>query len=92
MKKTDLVVAVSEKTGMSKKDSTAAVDAVFAAITDALVVGDKVSLVGFGTFVVKERAAREGVNPAKKGEKIMIPATKVPSFKAAKALKDEIKG
>ena len=76
---------------MTKKDSTNVVEAVFDAITEALVAGDKVSIVGFGTFSVKERAGREGVNPAKKGERITIPATKAPSFKAGKVLKEAVK-
>ncbi len=96
MKKNDLVAAVADITGFTKKDSTAAVDAVIDAITAALVAGDKVSLVGFGTFAVKERAERQGVNPAMakdgKVEKVIIPASKVPSFKAGKALKDAVKG
>lgn len=95
MKKNELVAAVAEKTGLTKKDSIAAVDAVIDAITEALVAGDKVALVGFGTFAVKERAARQGVNPAMakdgKLEKVTIPASKVPSFKAGKALKDAVK-
>ena len=95
MKKNDLVAVVAEKTGLTKKDSAAAVEAVLDSITEALVAGDKVALVGFGTFAVKERAAREGVNPAMakdgKVEKVIIPASKVPSFKAGKALKDAVK-
>ena len=96
MKKNDLVAVVAEKTGLTKKDSAAAVEAVLDSITEALVSGDKVSLVGFGTFAVKERAERQGVNPAMakdgKVEKVIIPASKVPSFKAGKALKDAVKG
>ena len=90
MNKTDLVAAVAAKAELSKKDAEAAVAAVFASITDALADGDKVSLVGFGTFDVKERAARTGLNPRTK-EKIEIPASKAPAFKAGKALKDAVK-
>lgn len=89
MTKTDLIAAVSTQTGLSKKDSDKAVTAVFEAITDALCKGDKVSLVGFGTFEVKARAAREGINPRTK-EKISIAASKLPAFKAGKALKDSV--
>ena len=91
MKKNELVAAVAEKTGLTKKDSTAAVDAVIDAITEALVAGDKVQLIGFGTFEVRERAAKEGRNPAT-GETIKIAASKVPAFKAGKALKDKVNG
>ncbi|MBE6720324.1 MAG: HU family DNA-binding protein [Ruminococcaceae bacterium] len=90
MNKTDLVAAVAAKAELSKKDAEAAVSAVFGAITDALADGDKVALVGFGTFDVKERAARTGLNPRTK-EKIEIPASKAPAFKAGKALKDAVK-
>ena len=90
MKKNDLVAVVAEKTGLTKKDSAAAVEAVLDSITEALVAGDKVALVGFGTFAVKERAAREGRNPAT-GAAMKIPASKAPAFKAGKAFKDAIK-
>ena len=90
MNKTDLVAAVAAKAEISKKDAEAAVSAVFASITDALADGDKVALVGFGTFEVKERAARTGLNP-RTGEKLSIPASKAPAFKAGKALKDAVK-
>lgn len=89
MTKTDLINAVAEKAELSKKDADKAVAAVFAAISDSLVAGDKVQLVGFGTFEVRDRAAREGKNPAT-GEKIQIAATKVPAFKAGKALKEAV--
>ena len=89
MNKTELVAAVAEKAGLSNKDAAKAVAAVFDAITDTLKAGDKVALVGFGTFAVKERAAREGVNPLT-GAKISIAASKAPAFKAGKALKDAI--
>ncbi|HZJ75105.1 MAG TPA: HU family DNA-binding protein [Clostridia bacterium] len=89
MNKTELVNEVA-KAGFSKKDADAAVTAVFESITEALRSGDKVQLVGFGTFSVRERAAKEGLNPRTK-ERIQIPATKVPGFKAGKALKDAVK-
>ncbi len=90
MTKVELVSAVAEKTGLSKKDSEKAVSAVFASITESLKKGEKLSLVGFGTFEVKERAARSGINPRTK-EPITIAASKSPVFKAGKALKDAIK-
>lgn len=89
MNKTELVAEVATKADVSKKDATAAVDAVFQAITEALANGDKVQLVGFGTFEVKDRAARQGLNPRTK-EPITIAAAKVPAFKAGKALKDAV--
>ena len=89
MNKTELVAAVAEKAGLSKKDAEKAVAAVIDAVVDTLKAGDKVQLVGFGTFEVKERAARTGINPLTK-EKIQIAASKAPAFKAGKALKDAI--
>jgi len=89
MNKTELIAAVAEKSGLSKKDSEKAVSAVLDAVTEALVAGDKVQLVGFGTFDVKERAARVGRNPKTK-EEIQIPASRVASFKVGKALKDAV--
>ena len=89
MNKAELVAAVVEKTALSKKDSEKAVNAAFEAITAALVGGDKVQLVGFGAFEVKERNARVGRNPKTK-EEIQIPASRVPVFKAGKALKDVV--
>ena len=89
MNKAELVAAVAEKTALSKKDSEKAVNAAFEAITAALVGGDKVQLVGFGAFEVKERNARVGRNPKTK-EEIHIPASRVPVFKAGKALKDVV--
>lgn len=80
---------VAEKTGFSKKDSDKAVVAVIDAISEALAGGDKVQLVGFGTFEVKERGERKGINPRTK-EEITIAASKLPSFKAGKALKDAV--
>ena len=89
MNKAELVAAVAEKTALSKKDSEKAVNAAFEAITAALVGGDKVQLVGFGAFEVKERNARVGRTPMTK-EEIQIPASRVPVFKAGKALKDVV--
>ena len=89
MNKTDLVKAVADA-GLTKKDAEKAVAAVFGAIEGALAKGDKVQLIGFGTFEVRERAAKEGRNP-KTGEKIRIAASKVPAFKAGAALKDAVK-
>jgi len=90
MNKTDLVNAVAEKSELSKKDAGKAVDSVFEAIMDSLSEGEKVQLIGFGNFEVRERAARKGRNP-QTGEEIEIPASKVPAFKAGKALKDSVK-
>ena len=87
MNKTELIAAAAEKAGLSKKDTEAAITAAIDAITAALAEGDKVQLVGFGGFEVKERAARIGRNPRTK-ESIEIPASKTPVFKAGKALKD----
>lgn len=89
MNKTELIAAVAEKTGMSKKDTEAVVSATLCAITDALKAEGKVQLVGFGSFEVKTRAARTGLNPRTK-EPVEIAATKVPVFKAGKALKDAV--
>lgn len=91
MNKFELVSAVAEKVGISKKDSGIIVDEVINVITEALGNGDKVQIVGFGSFEVRERAAREGRNPQKPDEKIMIPASKVPVFKAGRGLKDAVK-
>lgn len=90
MNKTELVAAVATKADLSKKDAEAVVKAVLDAVTEALADGEKVALVGFGTFEVKERAARTGKNP-RTGEAIEIPASKVPSFKAGAALKNAVK-
>ena len=89
MNKNDLSAAVAAKTNLSKKDSDAAVSAVIASITESLQAGDKVVLVGFGTFETRARAARTGINPATKA-KISIPASKAVAFKAGKALKDSV--
>ncbi len=89
MNKTQLVDVVVAKTGMKKKDAEAAVNAVTEAITEALKAGDKVQLIGFGTFDVKESAAREGRNP-RTGETIKIAASKRPVFSAGSALKNAV--
>ena len=86
MNKTQLIDVVATKTGLTKKAAEAAVNAVMAAIENALVEGDKVQLVGFGTFEVKTRAARNGKNP-RTGETITIPASKYPAFSAGSAMK-----
>lgn len=86
MNKADLVVKVANQTGLTKKASREAVDAVISAITDSLNKGERVTLVGFGTFHVMERKERKGVNPQTR-ETIQIPAKKVPKFKAGKSLR-----
>ncbi|MCH1626159.1 HU family DNA-binding protein [Ferdinandcohnia quinoae] len=91
MNKTELISAVAESAELSKKDATKAVDAVFEALQNALSNGDKVQLIGFGNFEVRERAARKGRNP-QTGEEIEIAASKVPAFKPGKALKDAVSG
>ncbi len=90
MNKSELIGVVAEKTEMSKKDTEKAVNAVFESIMETLAKGDKVQLVGFGTFEVRERKQREGRNPAT-GETITIPALNVPVFKAGKAFKERVK-
>ena len=89
MNKAELISAVSEKTGLSKKDSEKAINATFDTIVESLESGEKVQLVGFGVFDIKERAPRIGRNPKTK-EEIAIPASRVPTFKAGKALKDSV--
>lgn len=89
MNKAELINAVAEKTGLSKKDTEAVVSASIEVITASLAEGEKVQLVGFGSFEVKSRAARIGRNPRTK-EEIKIPASKLPVFKAGKALKDTV--
>jgi DNA-binding protein HU-beta len=89
MNKTQLIDVVATKTGLTKKAAEAAVNAVNEAITEALKAGDKVQIIGFGTYEVKERAAREGRNP-KTGAKMTIAASKTPVFTAGKALKDAV--
>ena len=90
MNKAELIAAAAEKAELSKKDTEAAVNAVVDVITAALKKGDKVQLVGFGSFETRKRAARVGRNPRTK-ETIKIPASSVPTFKAGKALKDAVK-
>ena len=89
MTKTELSAAVAEQAGLSKKDAEKAVSTVLDVIVEALEKGEKVQLVGFGTFEVRERAARTGKNP-RTGETIEIAASKVPAFKPGKALKDQV--
>ena len=89
MKKAELIDVVAAKAGLTKKDADKAIGAVVEAITEALAKGDKVQLVGFGTFDVRERSARTGLNPRTK-ETIEIPASKQPAFKAGQALKDAV--
>ena len=88
--KAELVSNVATATGLTKKDATAAVDAVFSSIQASLAKGEKVQLIGFGNFEVRQRAARKGRNP-QTGQEIQIPASKVPAFKPGKALKDAVK-
>ncbi|CAM2767223.1 MULTISPECIES: HU family DNA-binding protein [Salinicoccus] len=90
MNKTDLINAVSDQADLTKKEAGAAVDAVFDTIQESLKNGEKVQLIGFGNFEVRERSARKGRNP-QSGEEIEIAASKVPAFKAGKALKDAVK-
>ena len=89
MNKTELIAAVAEKAGIAKKDAEKAVNATLDAITETMVAGDKVQLVGFGTFETRRREARTGRNPRTK-EVVEIPASQVPVFKAGKALKDAV--
>ncbi len=89
MKKVELVEAVAQSAGLTKTDATKAIDATFAAITGALKKGDRVPVVGFGTFAVTKRAAREGRNP-RTGETVKIAARKAVTFKAGSALKDAV--
>ena len=91
MNKTELISRVAEISEITKKDAEKAVNATLEAIEGALAGGEKVQLVGFGTFEVRDRAARTGRNP-KTGEEIKIPATKVPAFKPGKALKEKVTG
>src|SRR5699024_6641024 len=87
---TELINAVAESSDLSKKDAGKAVDAVFETVMDTLGESEKVQIIGFGTFEVRDRAARKGRNP-QTGEEIEIPASKVPAFKAGKALRDAVK-
>ena len=88
--KAELIENFASSTGLTKKDATAAVDAVFSTIQETLAKGEKVQLIGFGNFEVRERAARKGRNP-QTGQEIQIAASKVPAFKPGKALKDAVK-
>ena len=89
MNKTELVAAIAEKTGLSKKDAESAVKAFTEVVSEELKKGEKIQMVGFGTFEVAERPAREGRNP-RTGKTMPIPASKAPKFKAGKALKDAV--
>ena len=89
MNKTELIAAAAAQANVSKKDAAAVIDAAFAAITASMAKGDKVQLIGFGTFEARARAARQGKNPLT-GKAIEIAACKVPAFKAGKALKDAV--
>ena len=91
MNKTDLVNEVATKAGMTKKDAERVINAFFAVVQDALKGGDKVQLIGFGTFETRDRKARKGRNP-QTGEEIMIPARSVPVFRAGKSFKDSVEG
>ena len=88
--KADLIDKVASKSGLTKKDATAAVESLFDTVTETLSEGERVQIIGFGSFEVRDRAARKGRNP-QTGEEIEIPATKVPAFKAGKGLKDAVK-
>ncbi len=90
MNKTEFINAVAAKEGIEKKCAEKAVNAVFATIADALAKGEKIQLVGFGTFEVRERAEKQGRNP-RTGETMTVPASKVPAFKAGAALKNAVK-
>lgn len=90
MNKTELVARVAEKTGLTKKHSQECLEAVLESIQEALVAGEKVQLVGFGTFEVRERKARQGRNPQQPEKVIKIPASKAPVFKAGKGLKEMV--
>ena len=90
MNKTDLTELMAEKAGIQKKEAGAALNALNESVIEALKKGDKVQIVGFGTFEIRERAARTGINPQTKKE-IKIAASKVPAFKAGKAFKDAVK-
>jgi len=91
MNKADLVAKIADKAAITKKDAETALNAVIASIEESLVAGEKIALVGFGTFETKNRAARQGINPRTKTT-IEIPASKVPTFKISKALKDKVAG
>lgn len=88
MNKAELVTSIAEKSGLTKKDAEAALNAFINTVQETLATGEKVQLVGFGTFEVRDRKAREGRNPRNPSEVIQIPASKAPVFKAGKGLKD----
>lgn len=90
MNKSELVAKIAEKSGLSKADSTRSLDALLESVQEALVSGEKVQLVGFGTFETRERKEREGRNPRNPEEKIKIPASTAPVFKAGKSLKEAV--
>ena len=91
MNKSELIAAIANKTGVTKKDTEEVISAFVEVVKETLKAGDKVQMIGFGTFEVKERAARKGRNP-RTGQDIEIPASKNPVFKAGKALKDSVNG
>lgn len=90
MNKAELVAKMAEKSGMTKKDTEVALNSFMASVEESLVAGEKVQLVGFGTFETRDRAAREGRNPRDPEKKIKIPASKAPVFKAGKGLKEKV--
>ncbi|MBQ6562402.1 MAG: HU family DNA-binding protein [Clostridiales bacterium] len=90
MNKTELIAALAEKAGLNKRDAEKALNAFTDVVTDTLIKGDKVQLVGFGSFEVKDRAARTARNP-RTGDELTVPASKAPIFKAGKALKEAVK-
>ncbi|MDO4814126.1 MAG: HU family DNA-binding protein [Gemella sp.] len=90
MNKSELISAVAEKSGLQKKQATAAIEAFVATVEETLAKGEKIQIIGFGNFEVRERAARTGRNP-QTGKEIKIAASKIPAFKAGKALKDAVK-
>ncbi|MCT4663246.1 MAG: HU family DNA-binding protein [Tissierellales bacterium] len=90
MNKGELIAAIAEKSGLTKKNSEVALKAFMESVEEALVDGEKVQLVGFGTFEVRDRKAREGRNPRDPKKKIKIPASKAPVFKAGKTLKEKV--
>ncbi len=90
MNKSELVASIAEKSDLSKKEAETALNAFLSTVEEALIAGDKVQLVGFGTFEVRERKAREGRNPRNPEEVIKIPASKAPVFRAGKALKETV--
>ncbi len=89
MNKTELVGAIAEETGVAKKDTEAVIKEFFSQVTNELGKGEKIQIIGFGTFEVRDRSARKGKNP-RTGEELDIPAQKIPAFKAGKALKDAV--